>query len=94
MTPYHKNLTRIVRSAVHDISMMGPAEAAVLSEPVRIALRETGLKMDCHVGLKNMNEEQTLEWHAGQLLHIVFTESWFEMKKFINSVDQYAPEVV
>jgi hypothetical protein len=95
-----KTFTEVVRSCVDtldkcDASLSGPDLERVASsalEPMRTALAERGQKPNCHVGKKNLTEEEELEWYAGQGLDIIDSKAWHAVNSWINCKDKFAPK--
>ncbi len=85
------DLSKIVRKAVLAIDKgdLGTVHRAAL--PVATELLKRGLGPNCHVPRTGLEGEEIIEWYAGQLLHIVATESWYAMNSFINSLDRFVP---
>lgn len=88
-------LREVVRASVVAIDAGGQSTARVHAEIVRAALAERGLGADCHVVSPGnpripLNDEQILEWYAGQLLAIVDGGTWFAMNAWINCAEKFA----
>lgn len=86
------DLRATIRAAVQSIERGGTGDAMAAADVVRAALAARGLAANCHVGVKGLDADRTVEWYAGQFLDIVETQSWFAMNSFINCLDKFAPE--
>ena len=83
-----KKLSKLVRQVVQDLDKVGPEQASVIVKP----LRKFGIAPGVHVGRKDLNPEETVEWYAGQILDIVDNKSWFAVNSIINLLDKFVPE--
>lgn len=81
-----------VREAAAALETVGPGAAPFIAEPVRVALAKRGLGANCHVGRRDMDPAEVVEWYAGQLLDIVDNGHWIGMNGWLNCVDKFVPE--
>jgi len=90
------DLRTTVRACVDALERGGEHTARRCVEPIRVALAERGLAPGCHAGRKDLADkpEETLEWYAGQVLHVIDSESWVAVNAIINCLDKFCPEKV
>ena len=80
-----KKATWAVIKALDSFTLTTPLEK---SEDVVAHLR-TLVQPGVHVGNKNIEGEQIIEWYAGQILDIIDNKAWFAMNSIINCANKF-----
>ena len=88
-----QSLREVVRCTISLLDASDENTAAQAVGKLRLMYAsELGLPPRVHEGRRDMDENETIEWFAGQILDVVDSRAWFAVNSLINCCDKFCPE--